>query len=199
MNSTERVRNAIFGKPVDRQPIYGWVAANLSREIAAAYGEDVVEFIRADHYFNMYNQVNGMPYDLTLRSDLQATASSGADNAMLVADGTPETVWEATESGEQWLQLDFGAVYSLSEVSVFFAGMEGDKFSSADNAKAIKVEVSTDGKTYTTVATLADNTADWACLAFEAADGRYMRITVTDPGESGIARIADLTVNGIAK
>ena len=65
MNSTERVRNAIFGKPVDRQPIYGWVAANLSREIAA--------------------------------------------------------------------------------------------------------------------------------------DGRYMRITVTDPGESGIARIADLTVNGIEK
>ena len=38
MNSTERVRNAIFRKPVDRQPIYGWVAANLSREIAAAYG-----------------------------------------------------------------------------------------------------------------------------------------------------------------
>ena len=172
---------------------------HLSDLYAKTYGEDVVEFIRADHYFNMYNQVNGMPYDLTLRSDLQATASSGADNAMLVADGTPETVWEATESGAQWLQLDFGAVYSLSEVSVFFAGMEGDKFSSADNAKAIKVEVSTDGKTYTTVATLADNTADWACLAFEAADGRYMRITVTDPGESGIARIADLTVNGIEK
>lgn len=29
MNSTERVRNTILGKPLDRQPIYGWVEANL--------------------------------------------------------------------------------------------------------------------------------------------------------------------------
>ena len=29
MNSTERVRRTILGQPVDRQPIYGWVDANL--------------------------------------------------------------------------------------------------------------------------------------------------------------------------
>ncbi|MBQ8287834.1 MAG: hypothetical protein IJX76_03585 [Clostridia bacterium] len=55
MNSTERVRNAILGKPVDRQPIYGWVSANLSGEITAAYGsvgafEDHYEFDMA-HLF----------------------------------------------------------------------------------------------------------------------------------------------------
>ena len=171
---------------------------HLSDLYAKTYGEDVVEFIRADHYFNMYNQVNGMPYDLTLRSDVTVSASSG-ENAALVVDGTPETVWEATANGESWLMLDFGKTYSLSEASVFFAGMEGDKFTAADNAKAIKVEVSTDGKTFKQVATLADNTADWACLAFEATDGRYLRITVTDPGTSGIARIADVNVNGIEK
>ena len=33
MNSTERVKNTILGLPVDRQPIYGWVSANLSEEI----------------------------------------------------------------------------------------------------------------------------------------------------------------------
>ena len=38
MNSTERVRNAILGKPVDRQPIYGWVSANLSEEITGEFG-----------------------------------------------------------------------------------------------------------------------------------------------------------------
>lgn len=38
MNSTERVRNAILGKPTDRQPIYGWVAANLSEEISREWG-----------------------------------------------------------------------------------------------------------------------------------------------------------------
>ena len=49
MDSTERVRRAILGQPVDRQPIYGWVSANLSDELTAAYGsvaafEDKYEF-----------------------------------------------------------------------------------------------------------------------------------------------------------
>ena len=49
MNSTERVRNTILGKPTDRQPIYGWVSANLSEELTHTYGsvaafEDKYEF-----------------------------------------------------------------------------------------------------------------------------------------------------------
>lgn len=172
---------------------------HLSDLYAKTYGEDVVEFVRADHYFNLYNQAKGMPYDLTLRSDLTVSASSNGEGAALIADGTPETVWEAAENGESWVTLDFGATYSLSEASIFFAGMEGEKYTAADNAKAVKVEVSTDGKRWTEVTSVADNTADWVCLPFEAADGRYMRITVTDPGESSIARIADVNVNGVAK
>ncbi len=55
MTSTERVRDTILGKPTDRQPIYGWVSANLSNEITAAYGsvaafEDKYEFDAA-HIF----------------------------------------------------------------------------------------------------------------------------------------------------
>jgi uroporphyrinogen decarboxylase len=55
MDSTERVRNTILGKPADRQPIYGWVAANLSNELTQAYGsvaafEDKYEFDAA-HLF----------------------------------------------------------------------------------------------------------------------------------------------------
>ena len=47
-DGTERVRRAIPGQPVDRQPICGWVSANLSDELAA-YGsvaafEDKYEF-----------------------------------------------------------------------------------------------------------------------------------------------------------
>ena len=47
MNSTERVRNAILGKPVDRQPIYGWVFANLEEPITKKWGS-VAAF--EDHY-----------------------------------------------------------------------------------------------------------------------------------------------------
>ncbi|MBE5761282.1 MAG: hypothetical protein E7334_04730 [Clostridiales bacterium] len=63
MNSTERVRNAIYGNKVDRTPIYGWVSSNLSNEISQAYGsvaafEDKYEFDAA-HIFggpNTFNQ-----------------------------------------------------------------------------------------------------------------------------------------------
>ena len=48
MNSTERVRNVILGKPVDRQPIYGWVSANLSEEITKEYG-DVLKWFKRPH------------------------------------------------------------------------------------------------------------------------------------------------------
>ena len=55
MNSTERVRNTILGKETDRQPIYGWVSANLSDQLTKSYGsvaafEDKYEFDMA-HIF----------------------------------------------------------------------------------------------------------------------------------------------------
>ncbi len=55
MNGTERVRNTILGKPADRQPIYGWVSANLEEPITERWGsvaafEDKYEFDMA-HIF----------------------------------------------------------------------------------------------------------------------------------------------------
>ena len=35
MYSTQRVRRAILGQPVDRQPICGWDSANLTDELTA--------------------------------------------------------------------------------------------------------------------------------------------------------------------
>jgi len=55
MNSTERVRRTIQGLDTDRQPIYGWVYANLTEEINERFGsvaafEDKYEFDAA-HIF----------------------------------------------------------------------------------------------------------------------------------------------------
>ncbi|MBQ5355318.1 MAG: hypothetical protein IIU08_05565 [Clostridia bacterium] len=55
MDGTERVRNTILGKATDRQPIYGWLSANLTDELTEAYGsvaafEDRYEFDMA-HIF----------------------------------------------------------------------------------------------------------------------------------------------------
>ncbi len=57
MNSTQRVINTIQGKPVDRQPIYGWVFQNLTNQITQAFGS-VANF--EDHYhFDMAHIFGG--------------------------------------------------------------------------------------------------------------------------------------------
>lgn len=61
VNSTERVKNAILGKPIDRQPIYGWVSANLSEEIGSVFGS--VEAFEDHYQFDMAHIFGGpSPY-----------------------------------------------------------------------------------------------------------------------------------------
>lgn len=171
----------------------------LSDKYAAIYGDDVVEFVRADHYFNMYNQANSLPYDLSLSSDLSVSASAASESASLTLDGTQDTVWVANASGEQSLLYDLGASYEVSELSLFFAESEGEQYTSADNVKALRAEISADGESWITLTELSDNSADWVNLPFAAAEGRYVKLTITDPGESGIAKLADVNIVGLAK
>lgn len=57
MTSTERVRNVLLGKSVDRQPIYGWVFADLNQQITEEFGS-VAAF--EDHYeFDMAHLFGG--------------------------------------------------------------------------------------------------------------------------------------------
>ena len=67
MTSTERVRDTILGRPTDRQPIYGWVSANLTDELNEAYGsvaafEDKYEFDAA-HIFGGPGSFRGEVFD----------------------------------------------------------------------------------------------------------------------------------------
>ena len=140
-----------------------------------------------------------MPYDLTLESTVSATASSGSDSAKNLLDGTPDTVWEASEKGEQYVTVDLAGEFDLDRLMIYFASMEGDKYTLKDNAKAFKIEMSSDGKTFTEISSVTDNKEEFLEINFEGASGRYLRITITDPGESGIARLADLDIFAKAK
>ncbi len=67
MNSIERVKNTILGKETDRQPIYGWVKENLSKEISERFGsveafEDRYEFDAA-HIFGGPWSFDGESFD----------------------------------------------------------------------------------------------------------------------------------------
>ena len=70
MNSTERVKNTLLGKPVDRQPIYGWVSANLTEQISEVYGS--VEAFEDKYEFDAAHIFSGLsPYNQELLTKLR--------------------------------------------------------------------------------------------------------------------------------
>lgn len=169
---------------------------SLSDYYAKIYGADVVEFVRADHFFNLYYEANGMPFDLTLKSGLTASATSNSDAAALTVDGTPsgESIWIASENGAQSVTYSLGGSYDVTEVALYHAETNG--LEASLNTKAFTVEVSSDGTNWTKAAEVNDNSASWNDVQFEAINGSYVRITITDAGSDGIARIADIDIYG---
>ena len=168
----------------------------LSARLKRTYKEDVVEFVRADHYFNLYYQANGLPFDLSLLSNVKAQASSGNDTVDLLLDGSQSTTWVAEAEGPQTVTLDLGDLYKLSEIALTFASASSKNFSRAANVSDFTVEISTDNVNWTQVLDVKNNREGWLDLTFDTVNGRYVRINVTNPGVTKVARIADINIYG---
>ena len=56
--------------------------------------------------------------------------------------------------------------------------------------------MSEDGTNWTKAAAVTDNSKAWNDVRFQPVTGAYVRITITDPGSDGIARIADIDIFG---
>ena len=94
MDSTERVRRTILGQSVDRQPIYGWVSANLTDELNAAYGsvaafEDRYEF-DASHLFGGPGAFDRGVFDRLQRDNEEMTPDLLLDEDFFTDPDNPE-------------------------------------------------------------------------------------------------------------
>ena len=59
-----------------------------------------IEILRGDHFFALFNEYHGLPFNLALSSRLKVEASDATDKADLVLNGTPSgDIWMA--SGEE--------------------------------------------------------------------------------------------------
>lgn len=171
----------------------------LAKELESLY-PDKIEFVRADHYFALYNEANGLPFDLSLSSKLSVSASSNEKDAVKVIDGTPknESVWVAEEKGQQTLTFNLGGSYEISRFVIRHAGDGG--FAKNLNTRDFRVETSTDGENWSLAYDYRDNARNVTDvdLASEITAG-YLRIVITNPGTDGIARIADVEIYGAMK
>ncbi len=107
-------------------------------------------------------------------------------------DGNPETYWSCAFS-PSWLQVDLGAVQSVSRVGVvnFVDGARYYQF---------KVEVSPDGAAWTCVGDLSANTApatkEGVTFSFQAVAARYVRVTMLKNSANPGMHISELSVFG---
>jgi len=153
-----------------------------------------LEFVRADHYFNLFNQANDLPFNLSMSAQTLATGSAGSANASLARDGTPYTIWTSAAVGTRSLTFDFGAPYNLSRYVVRHAGDSG--FSQSLNTRDYRFQVSTNGQLWATIDTCISNTANVTDVEFPLVTARYARLLIDQTGIDTIARIADVELFG---
>ncbi len=165
----------------------------LAREVGEAF-PDKVSFVRADHYFNLYNEAHGLPFNLAMSPRTAVTAGGAARNPELVTDGTPATVWTSSEEGAKWLRFDFGGAYLLSRCVIRHAGENGG--GPEHNTRDFTVQASADGVSWKTIDVCKGNRENVTDVDLEPATARYVKITVDDAGADSTARIAEVEIFG---
>jgi len=151
---------------------------------------------RGDHFFALYNEAHGMPFNLTLSPEMRVTSSASTTAAALAADGTPSSGhgWISSGDGEPWIVFDFGRSYLIDRYVVRHAGAGGDAQSL--NTRDFVVEVSRDGGEWRVVDRQRDNAAMVSDVDIPAVSARMVRLRILDPGADGTARIGDVEIYG---
>jgi hypothetical protein len=136
--------------------------------------------------------VSGGGTPVLLSQGKAATASSEENSSRTAAkgnDGSLSTRWGASSSAyPQWWRVDLGASHALSRMDIAWLNSSGRSYK-------YKIEVSTDGTTYTTKIDQSGRTANGDTSDSFTATARYVRVTVTG-SSSGWASAYEFKVYG---
>ncbi|MCB1130956.1 MAG: discoidin domain-containing protein, partial [Verrucomicrobiae bacterium] len=145
-----------------------------------------IEFVRADHFFNLRNQAERLPYNLCLDPETEVLASDG--EAAAAVDGTPVTRWSGGTDGESWLGFDFGSERTLRRYVIHHAPAE-------TRPSAIAFQTSETGKNWRTVDVCRATKEDWSVVSLPPARVRYVRLLVK-PADGAACELADVEIYG---
>ena len=133
----------------------------------------------------------------TMLEDMEVTSSATQTEAGFAANGTPaeDYSWiSENTNGQGWVQLDFKEKYQISRYVIRHA--EAGGAAPELNNRNFNIEISPDGRTWTTVGTHIDNTLPVTDATITPMMARYLRVRVTKGGSDGRVRIGDIEVYG---
>ncbi|MCA9152540.1 MAG: discoidin domain-containing protein, partial [Planctomycetales bacterium] len=162
-------------------------------DIQREYGERVT-FVRADHYFTLYNEAEHLPFNLVMCSETTARSVHEELAIPQVIDGSPSTQWIAEQPGTAVIEIDCGATYHISRYAIRHGGSPED--TSAHKSRNFDLSASSDGQDWKTVDSVRDNIQSLTDRDLSPTDARYVRLTILDPGDDQRAQVADIEVYG---
>ncbi|MCF7223324.1 discoidin domain-containing protein [Lysobacter sp. TLK-CK17T] len=103
-----------------------------------------------------------------------------------------------TLAASKWLQVDLGSSQAIGRFVIRHAGAGGE--STDWNTRAYTIRVSGDGSTWTTVASVNDNTASITSHDIASVTARHVRLDIVTPAQDGnpAARIYEFEVHAAA-
>ena len=153
-----------------------------------------VEILRGDHFFALYNEANGLAFNVALSPDAKATNKD--ECACVILNGSPygENMWEAKEAGAQEFIIDLGRSYKLNRYVIKNAGVNDEDKSR--NNKAFTISASLDGENYTLIDSRDSDDSNIVDCEFNDIEAKYVKLNVLEGGEDGIVRIGDVEIYG---
>lgn len=154
---------------------------------------------RGDHFFSLYNEANGMDFNLALSPKMKITSSKTSTKAEYAADGTAsgDYKWISKGDGEKWIKFDLKENYIINRYVVRHAGADGmDK---SLNTRSFVVEMSQDGSKWIIVDRQSFNECDVTDVDISPMTARYVRFMILESGADGTARIGDIEIYGRKK
>ena len=169
----------------------GGIPNIIAKAQATADANPNVEFVRADHFFNLFQEANDLSYNLGLLKSTKVTTCCGCPDAL--TDGKINEVWEANCNAV--VTFAFESEKQITRYIVRNAGLAD--MDSAYNTKDFVVEGSVDGETWFTLDTISGNTEDVVDVDVNCQDKvNFARVRVTNPGCDGVTRLTQVEFFG---
>ncbi|MBR2856365.1 MAG: discoidin domain-containing protein [Bacteroidales bacterium] len=154
------------------------------------------EICRADHFFSLYNEANGLSFNILMLDNVKITSDDESAPVESIADGSfaKKYTWTAAQKGERKVVFDLGKEYMIDRYLISHASAGGcDR---EFNIQEYTFEVSQDGQQWEKVETRTVGQSDFSDSDIQPVKARYACLTINRCGKDDLARIADIEIFG---
>ena len=153
-----------------------------------------VEFVRADHYFNLFNESNQLPFNLMMLPSTSVSSDGSSSEINNIADGSASTCWVGsgeTSSFKLNVELD-----CIRNVSRFVVQQRGRSNPSGQAVSGVRISISEDGKSWLTVSDqdLADD--GYTNIRVAPLSAKFITLVIENRQSNSSLEIAELEIYG---